>query len=479
MFPYVLKRIQLSIAASSNGLVKSAAAAFQTIGTLLTAQKTQVAGIRQNSEIKNLFIVLSGGTHLGRSDSILLQPTEVEKTVTDAITNKTLTFTDKSYSGKLSEALKTLNASGLLGTIGFFLNITRAAYDTLNLEYSKRNGKLTTSQIISLVARYLSIYGGLGNFKLFLQTLNPPCRKGLISAVGALHLDKVSPKIWGSTGTFSSKIADSVELKALDEAATKIAENFSELPFAQESDFINTYFKSEVSTAVKSVPVAGTEKIVESAVNQIAQEVELATASAITRAEASIAVRAFGSSIIIVGVAVDVLFLAAAIVTLADAAAPTAQQIIDVSTSTLSLSGSVVGVGIAFGYLESAAFPPLAITLVIGSLIAGIASAVISLVSSNEKAEETRKAIADDFKGFEAANYLNNWGDAIQFLSVYYDNTRDLGGNKNKITRWSPPDVAIFEDEAPAWSAFIQAKGTTIERFKVAATKLKNAKAHF
>lgn len=475
--PYILTRFALSLGSSTNALLKNAAASLEIIIREMTVEKHLVAGITQNAAITDLFVILSGGSYLGQSESILLPPDAIDDAVAAATSRGVLTFTDETNSGQFVQALKDINSSGVFGVIGFVLNITRAAYDTLNLQYSESQDKLTPAQVIAVLARYFAVYGGIGSAKVFIKALNQVARKALLSAASVLRLDEVSQQNWASTGTFGTDInlAESIELATLNEATTALADNFSELPFAEESDFIATFFKSEVQGALDTIGGSNAENsmnLIESAVEHTAREIESISEGAIVHSSALVGARVLSHSFVIAGTISDVLFLVSDIVDISSTSKPTLSQILSISSDSLSLAGSTIGVGIAFSYLESIAFPPLAIALAVGSIIFGVSSTIITFENDTEALLEVRKTILKEFQHFESSGYLHDWGVKIQFLSAY----SYLTAVDAKYTRWSPDDVSIFEDEAAAWKVFLETEGDTYVRFREAAPHLVNAK---
>lgn len=481
VMPYVLKRMQLALTSSSNSLVKSSAAALQIILGMLATDKTQVAGIKQNAAIANLFRIYSGDAHIGSATDVVMTAADVEGLAEAATAvGGQLTFTDGSTKAKFVEALKTLNASGLLGTVGFMLSFTRAVYDTLYLEAAVDQKKVTTPQVMGLISRYLGVYGGLGNCLKFFNTIKPTAKKAMLAAADALRFEDISAEIWGTSGTLATGVTlpETIGLEALDTAAAELARNFAELPFAQETSFIDTAFSTElksVAGSVEGTAPATVESMVTASATEVAAEIERATGAAISSTSSLTALKVFGISTALAGLFADIIGLASSIIDLAQTANPKATQVLGLTSSIVGLSASTIGLGVAYGFLESAAFPPLAIGLGIGAIVIGLVSAIINLANSNEKVLDTRKKMTDALRLFESEGYLHDWGDAIQFLSCYYENTLDPAHN-DRVTRWSPDDVAIFVDEKAAWQVFQQAKGTTQQRFVAAAPKLVHAR---
>ena len=484
LFPYALTRMRLAIASSSNSLVKSAAAATQTVIDLLAINDERgVAGISNTSaDIQTLFVVLTGQFYSGNSAGVRLSDNQIDEAVDHAVASG-LKFKDVSTKGKLTTALKNLNNSGLLGAIGFFLSATRAVYDTMNLQFAELNGKATPSQIISLVGRYFSVYSGIGNLATLLKALNTPTRKLLLATANALRFDQVSSALWGATGTYANGInlERSIELTAFEAADQAIARNFAELPFAEESNFIESFFKKELQTTTRNMPAqtaSQSENLVEVAINKTSEEIEIATSKAVSRTEASFGVKAFSISTSLAGLAADTLFLAADIVAAVNASTITESQILALTSDIFSLSSSSISLGVAYEFLEAEAFPVIAIGLAIGSITIGLVNNIIALVNEGADEDMVREATRTLFEQFETDGYLHDWGIKIKFLSAYYDNTQKVERSglqpKYITTRWSPPDVAIFEDEAEAWNSFQRATGTTGERFTIAAKELRS-----
>ncbi|MGJ8515397.1 hypothetical protein [Carnimonas bestiolae] len=478
--PYVLTRMKVAIASSSNGLVKSSASALQLLISMMTTDKTQVAGIKQNREIQNLMIILSGGAYLDNAANITLQPDVIDEAVENAISGSRLTFSDFSARTNFTEALQKLNASGLLGTIGLLFNITRSVYDTLNLKPSLENGRIAPNKILSLISRYMSVFGGLGNALQFVRFLSSPAKKAFLVATRALRFDRVSAAIWGSTGTLETEIslASIPATVALDNASTLISNNFAELPFAEETGMVERMFEEHVSVPARALPSTGAHSvdfIVDESISEIASQVETITSEAISSASAMSAVKAFGASTALVGFVGEVLGLAASVVDISLSAKPSARDFINLSAGILGVTGSAIGLGIAYGFLESAAFPPLSIALAIASIILGLGAAIDELVEENHKKHEVRRKMTEAFQSFEANGYLHEWGEKIEFLSIYFDKSRDLTDPAHKLKRWSAPEISIFEDESAAWRVFQKETGSTARRFYTAADKFVHA----
>lgn len=472
LFPYIILRYQLAAAGSTNSLVKTAAGGLQVLSNLLTTPRQQVGGLEFNSEIKNLFMVLSGDLYLGKSSSIVLDSSSIEDVVNASSTNHP-TFYDLSTKNQLIDALKKLNSSGLLGTIGLAINITRAVYDTMYLRFAVLNDKVTPQQVMSFIARYLGVYSGLGNLSTFLKTLSAPTRQCLQGVSEMLRLDQVNPLFWGVSGAMAQglDVADSVELANLESETARIARNFAELPFADENSYINTLFEQEISagaSGVSSSARAQIEDIAQRAVGLVTDDIETITERAVTSTAASFGVKAFGITTSLAGLTADVLYVAADITTIATSENPSAQNYISLTADTLSLGASTIGVGIAFGILEAEAFPVIAIGLGLGGIVLGLANTIISLVDSSESRAEVRQQTSSLLQTLETAGYLHDWGVRIQFLSAYYDVFRDPVGGQDKQTRWSSADIAIFDDEAAAWQKFLETNGTTGQRLKAA-----------
>lgn len=490
LFPYALTRMRLAIASSSNSLVKNAAAAIQTVIDLMAINDEHgVAGISDTSaDIQTLFVVLTGQFYSGNSAGVQLSDNQIDEAVDHAVARSSgLKFKDASAKGKLTTSLKTLNNSGLLGSIGFFLSATRAVYDTMNLQFAELNGKATPSQIISLVGRYFSVYSGIGNLATLLKTLNTPARKLLLAMANALRFDQVTSALWGATGTFANGInlERSIALTAFEAADQAIAKNFAELPFAEESNFIESFFKKELQAATRTMPAqtaSQAENLVEVAINKASEEIEIATSKAVSRTEASFGVKAFSLTTSLAGLAADTLFLAADIVDAVNASTITESQILALTSDILSLSSSVISLGVAYEFLEAEAFPVIAIGLTIGAIAIGLVNSITALVNEGADEDMVREATRTLFEQFETDGYLHDWGIKIQFLSAYYANTRDVGQSglqsTHATTRWSPPDVAIFEDEAEAWNSFQRATGTTGARFTIAAKELRSVPSY-
>ncbi|MGJ8515398.1 hypothetical protein R84981_001683 [Carnimonas sp. R-84981] len=479
--PYELERMKIAVAASTNSLVKSSASALQVIINAMATDKSDIAGIQRSNEIQNLMIVLSGGAYLGSSAEVVLTPGVIDEALENSIGGSRLTFTDVTAKNKFADALKTLNTSGLLGTIGFLFNVTRAVYDTLNLKPKMESGKIPPNKVLSLISRYMGVYGGLGNCLQFIQYLNGPAKKAFLLATRALRLDQVSESIWGSAGTIATEIsmAPIPALEAMDEAAVQISRNFAELPFAEETNFINSFFEQEIMAPARAMQSTGehsVEFIVEESVTEISSQIETMTSGTISTSAAMSAVKAFGASAALVGFAGEILGFVSTIIDISTKPKIKTRDFLGLSASILSISGSTIGMGVAYGFLESAAFPPIAIGLGIASIIIGLSTAIDELVEVKQKAHKTRKDMTKLFQSFEANGYLHQWGDKIQFLAIYFDSTRDPRDHTFQVKRWSPPEVSIFVDEAAAWRAFRKASGTTQQRFQLASSKLVHAK---
>lgn len=467
IFPYTLERLYVALGASSNSLVKSAAGALQVIAELVGLEKYEVAGLERVAGIKNLFLVLSGSSWVGKSESIMLDPSRIEQEIDNRVARGEITFRYGSRTQRFTDAVKKLNRSGLLGTIGFILNITRSVYDTLNLKFAIENGELTTAQVLNLIGRYFGTYSGIGNFFLFVRGLNSVGKKAFLSAANIFNLQEISPRLWGASGTIASDInlPASIELRAFDNAAAEISRHFAELPFAEEDDFINTFFKSEVRAAAEKIPgqtADSLERIVEGSARQVARDIETVSEGLVSYSRGLLAAKAFNASLLMAGVIGDALFLAAAIVNIAESSDPTDQQIIDLSASVLSMGGSIIGVGIAVGFLESVVFPPIAIGLTIGAVVLGIVSGIISIIEGQKSIRETRSNMENRFRQLQEHGYLHDWGEKIQFLAAYYDNTYYPRDGRPRL---QPGEVSIFEAESAAWHAFSQATGDTFSRF--------------
>ncbi|MGJ8515396.1 hypothetical protein [Carnimonas bestiolae] len=470
IFPHILRRVGASVED------RNAKEALNTLVTVMSANSSNAA--ERNNQIENLLVYYASDVCIGKANDVIFSSAVIQQGIDVALDVGLLGMNVVEVKEKIQPAVDTLNQTGILGALGFLAHLCRAASDTLSLSDSIANHEVTEEQILILLSRYLGVYAGLGNFLNFINFIQIPAQQAFLNAARMLKFDKISPAIWGAGGIVTAGLptANSAAVTSLEKMAEDVARNFSTLPFDQETDFINTFFNHEIESVAISGSRSTSQNIAYESVQQTAHEIEQLSENTISLESALSATKAFGISLSLAGFLADALVLAASVVALAKNPSPSTEQILGVSADALTMGASAIGVGIACGFLESAAFPPLALALTVGSVLLSLSSVIVNYVEARQVQLNIRQNMTNVFQKMEADGYLHEWGEKIQFLAIYYDTTRDKTSSDYAPTRWSPPDVAIFEDEAAAWNAFKNGTGDTRSRFFNAAHLLVHAK---
>lgn len=460
---YVLTTARAKVAGSTISNVKNLLSSFDAVLTLFTKKPEEIPGLEQSVAIRNVFMRLTSFEYLGKSNGIF-----TDDQINEALgAGGKLIADNTTVKSKMSNALRTFNGSGILGSMSAAVGITRLVLDSLLLNDAIDKGKVSPAQALGFTARVFAVYSSFGALRNLAMSFLSAGKTVTRTTARILGWSTVSPETYGMTaGAMWSAAKPAADIsKDAQAASTSFADAMASTSNAfveTAEDTVTVFFTQASKDAAAKVPSAQravTAEALGSAVDvastRIVEQASIEQGVKLAKPAASLSSKVFTASLAGAGLIADLLFFSSDIVSIASAGGKvgTATWLFFVSDG-IAVVASGIGVGIAASVFTASSLNYVALGLTIGAAIIGLIAAAISLPNVQKQTRDTTTAT---FQRLEKDGYLKEWGRKIAFMSVYFDSL----SNGEEPKRFVDPSKSLFDVQGKAFAIFLKSTGKT------------------